>query len=471
MSGDYPKMEGRPPATTPGAASDIAAIRVTQKRDADKAGIANVVASHYNELKEGGKQFRAESRIFHMRNFNNWTKSMLIQEYAERYISKSRPDITEHREFNRRDRDSHRGGGGYGHRGDGGGGRQWNNDRREERKPRPDFSVLDIGCGKGGDLLKWGKAGVTHITCVDIAEVSVQQAKDRYSSNKHNRFSAEFFAADCTRKRIKESFRNPDKQFDLVSCQFAFHYCFESEEQAECMVRNAAESLKPGGFFIGTTPDAETILKRLNHSVKSGVCGDAAKFGNAVYSVHFEEGSTVADKLKEKRGSEAAGGSPTTIQLQDLPPFGNQYNFHLEGVVDCPEFLVDFNQLQKIAEKYGLILVGKQLFESHFKEKKKSRDGWQLLERIKALEIYPPYRPDIPLAGEDNAVDNYKVARDFIDLYEKNPQDPLLATFAEPIYLSERDKSRRPLRVGTMSKDEWEAATIYTTFAFKKMNL
>ena len=86
-------------------------------------------------------------------------------------------------------------------------------------------------------------------------------------------------------------------------------------------------------------PDAETILKRLNHSVKSGGSGDAAKFGNAVYSVHFEEGSTVADKLKEKRGSEAAGGSPTTIQLQDLPPFGNQYNFHLEGVVDCPGML------------------------------------------------------------------------------------------------------------------------------------
>ena len=93
-----------------------------------------------------------------------------------------------------------------------------------------------------------------------------------------------------------------------------------------------------------------------------------------------------------------------------------------EPICDSTEFLVDFNQLQKIAEKYGLILVGKQLFESHFKEKKKSRDGWQLLERIKALEIYPPYRPDIPLAGEDNAVDNYKVARDFIDLYEKNPQ-------------------------------------------------
>ena len=39
--------------------------------------------------------------------------------------------------------------------------------------------------------------------------------------------------------------------FDIVSCQFALHYSFESEAQAECMVRNAAECLRPGGFFIG----------------------------------------------------------------------------------------------------------------------------------------------------------------------------------------------------------------------------
>ena len=60
---------------------------------------------------------------------------------------------------------------------------------------------------------------------------------------------------------VNQIYYNPlvaDKQFDLVSCQFAFHYCFESEEQAECMVKNAAESLKPGGFFVGTTPGTES---------------------------------------------------------------------------------------------------------------------------------------------------------------------------------------------------------------------
>ena len=46
MSGDYPKMEGRPPATTPGAASDIATARVGQKRDAEKGWSLNIIITY-----------------------------------------------------------------------------------------------------------------------------------------------------------------------------------------------------------------------------------------------------------------------------------------------------------------------------------------------------------------------------------------------------------------------------------------
>ena len=33
--------------------------------------------------------------------------------------------------------------------------------------------------------------------------------------------------------------------------------------------------------------------------------------------------------------------------LANPPLFGAKYNFHLEGVVDCPEFLVYFPMLEK----------------------------------------------------------------------------------------------------------------------------
>ena len=49
-------------------------------------------------------------------------------------------------------------------------------------------------------------------------------------------------------------------QFDVCSCQFSFHYCFESLPQAECMLQNAVENLKLGGYFIGTTPNSYELV-------------------------------------------------------------------------------------------------------------------------------------------------------------------------------------------------------------------
>lgn len=39
------------------------------------------VAKHYNDHPEGTKDSRKESRIFYMRNFNNWVKSVIINEF------------------------------------------------------------------------------------------------------------------------------------------------------------------------------------------------------------------------------------------------------------------------------------------------------------------------------------------------------------------------------------------------------
>ena len=48
------------------------------------AGLGHVVAKHYDNLPERGREQRAESRIIHMRNFNNWIKSTLMNEYLEK---------------------------------------------------------------------------------------------------------------------------------------------------------------------------------------------------------------------------------------------------------------------------------------------------------------------------------------------------------------------------------------------------
>lgn len=59
---------------------------------------------------------------------------------------------------------------------------------------------------------------------------------------------------------LAEKLDDPELTFDLCSCQFVYHYSFESLQQADMMLRNACERLKPGGFFIGTTPDAFELV-------------------------------------------------------------------------------------------------------------------------------------------------------------------------------------------------------------------
>ena len=59
-------------------------------------GIGQAVAQHYNNLDEKGREQRKDSRIYYMRNFNNWTKSMLIQEYSDK-VKDSRPELQKFR--------------------------------------------------------------------------------------------------------------------------------------------------------------------------------------------------------------------------------------------------------------------------------------------------------------------------------------------------------------------------------------
>lgn len=262
----------------------------------------NVVATHYNALEEKGREERSKSRIISMRNFNNWIKSMLINDF----LAKVKTTL----------------------------------------KLGEPLRVLDMCCGKGGDLLKWEKADITHLICTDIAEVSMQQCEERYksmmdrrSTNKSKLFTAEFFACDSTLHRLREKYKDPSIELNLVSCQFAFHYCFESLKQAECMIRNAAECLRTGGYFIGTIPDAKDIMKRQRQA-------DSNTFGNDIYQITF-------------------------LCDADSPPlFGAKYNFKLEGVVDCPEFLVHFPLLIKLARKFGLQLILAERFEDFFDKHK-----------------------------------------------------------------------------------------------------
>lgn len=133
---------------------------------------------------------RKKSRIYYLRNLNNWIKSTLISRYIDLLYDKKR---------------------------------------------HSDISVLDFCCGKGGDQKKFQAGRVGHVTFVDISSASIDICKYRYGALRPNNFrgrlySADFIVHDCTAPL------KLDKLYSIVNCQFALHYAFETMEKVCTML-------------------------------------------------------------------------------------------------------------------------------------------------------------------------------------------------------------------------------------------
>ncbi|KAH6982142.1 putative RNA (guanine-N7) methyltransferase [Ilyonectria sp. MPI-CAGE-AT-0026] len=304
-------------------------------------GINDVVRQHYNNVPERGRDWRTrDSKIKGLRVFNNWIKSCIIQRYS--------PD------------EDHAPG-----------------SREEGRSSGKDLLVLDIGCGKGGDLNKWQQAPqpIQLYVGLDPADVSIDQARERYRTLGYNRrpppppFEARFHVKDC----YGESIENIDiihqvgwdpspmnrRGFDVVSMMFSMHYAFENEKNARTMLRNVAGALKKGGRFIGCIPNSDVLGEHL----EEGEAEPTAEWGNSIYRVRFP-GKTPEDGIFR-------------------PAFGWKYNFFLdEAVEEVPEYVVPWEAFRALADDYNLELQFHRTFPEIWEAEKDDAELGPLSERM-----------------------------------------------------------------------------------------
>ncbi|XP_031256317.1 mRNA cap guanine-N7 methyltransferase 1 [Pistacia vera] len=273
---------------------------------------ARKVADHYSARTNQTLEEREASPIIHLKKLNNWIKSVLVQLYARR--------------------------------GD---------------------AVLDLACGKGGDLIKWDKAKIGYYVGIDIAEGSIEDCRTRYNgdADHHQRrkkfsFPARLICGDCYDVRLDNVLAD-DAPFDICSCQFAMHYSWSTEARARRALANVSALLRPGGTFIGTMPDANVIVKKLREA-------EGLAIGNSVYWIRFDE------EFSEKK-------------FKSSKPFGIQYKFHLEDAVDCPEWIVPFHLFKSMAEEYGLELVFVKNSHEFVQEYLKKPEYVELMRRLGAL--------------------------------------------------------------------------------------
>jgi len=171
-----------------------------------------------------------------------------------------------------------------------------------------EYSVLDVGCGSGGDLGKWERLKATTYMGFDGCEQSIEALKKRSSSIKN----LSCFCGDFTTPEAWE--KVPSSSFDVISCQFSVHYAYADKYCARAFFQGVLKSLSPRGRLILVTVDSDW-----RHSAKR-------TWGPA--SMH-------ACQETEK-------------------PYGDRYEFQLDSRVRAPEWWVHKQSL--LADAAGLEL-------------------------------------------------------------------------------------------------------------------
>jgi SAM-dependent methyltransferase len=192
-------------------------------------------------------------------------------------------------------------------------------------------SVVDFGCGRAGDLQKWLEMGVTRVLGLDLFASNIRDPKDgaHVRALKHLRGTAAargspkmaFLPMDVS-KVIDPGYINAMDEasgdrlvaqvmwdmvapsaaplagnsnlrsfqgfardgFDVVSCQFAVHYFFESTDTLQSFAKNVASFLRPGGYFVGTCLDGARVDAALQ-GTPLGSSIDGRKEGEVIWQI------------------------------------------------------------------------------------------------------------------------------------------------------------------------------------------
>jgi mRNA (guanine-N7-)-methyltransferase len=278
-----------------------------------------------------GNEGRKASRVLFLRTFNNWVKATMINKYTF-LLGRNKENL----------------------------------------------SILDLCCGRGGDLEKFFRSKVQIYVGSDLAQESLKNAIDRFEKLKNEKFKdlkckCYFICEDLSSTKNNLMVRIPnDIYFDFVSCQFALHYHFESELRLRTFLKNVVERLNTGGYFIGTIIDSNVMVKRLRESkndFKNIYKNDKFTFGNEYYAVKFSQKRFPKDK-----------------------PFGIKYGFYLEDSIDkrdasgqinfVEEYLIIFEKLVEICEEFDLYLVDNKNMHEFYDENAQNKFYKNMLDRM-----------------------------------------------------------------------------------------
>jgi SAM-dependent methyltransferase len=277
-----------------------------------------------------------------MRNFHNWMKSILIYTYMHYNYDVGKP-----------------------------------------------LSILDVGCGRGGDMLKFYHAEAAQVVGIEPDYENLHNASDgaisRYSelSHRYPKFpKMSFICSDFTiplnsesqfkvitdksqtNKDLIDRFFPPKnmKQFDRVNIQFAFHYFLTNEKTWKNTCDNINMCLRPGGYLVITTFDATELMNAFGKNNKY----------TTYYTMNGEK--KILMDIVKKFQNKQSNGLGIAIDVYNAM-ISNEDTY-------ITEYLVEKNfVINELKQKCNLDLIDTDLFDRQFKIHKASLECGAMYDR------------------------------------------------------------------------------------------
>lgn len=244
---------------------------------------------------------------------------------------------------------------------------------------RPGDTLIDLACGKAGDLSKWIDSNLSFVYGIDVSQQNLENkvngacarylnSRKQYKQVPHALFvhgnsalnirSGEAMYSEKGAEISRAVFGNGEKNvqklgkgvarqfargasgFNVTSCQFAIHYFFENKETFFGFIQNVSECTKVGGYFIGTSYDGETLFNKLKRTPPG-------------------ESIAINSQNERKMWEITKEYSETTFVAEDSC-LGYKINVFQESInKSFHEYLVNYSYLTRILETYGFRLLSK----------------------------------------------------------------------------------------------------------------
>lgn len=244
---------------------------------------------------------------------------------------------------------------------------------------KPNQTLIDYACGKGGDFPKWIESKLSFVFGIDLSKDNLENrlngACARFISFKKDFKDVPYalFVNGNSSLNIRNgtamlndkatqisncifgNTQNINKEilgngvlrqvgvgkngFNVSSCQFAIHYFFENVKTFYNFIRNVSECTALNGYFIGTSYDGKTIFERIK---KLKI--------NENYTIYDNSGDKVWQIIKKYDDNDIFKDDETCLGYKI-----GIYQESINNIID--EYLVNWDYLTRILEDYGFILL------------------------------------------------------------------------------------------------------------------